>query len=164
MRQGFRIINASILEERKLMDRLLNIKVEGVNKTLLNLADMYSEFPHEFAEALYGEAENIMTESKREIPVDTGTARDSGFVEEPKFEEGKVSVSLGYGGAASKINPKTGEPSGAYIIPLHERQATHHGGQKWKFLEDPMKRRAPVLRQELVARMKKITEKRRAVS
>lgn len=96
--------------------------------------------PKVLAKALYGEAEDIMRESKLIVPVDTGTLRSSGHVEQPKIAGMKTSVTLGYGGAAS-----------GYAIPVHEippppmksrggRSARHNPPTQWKYLEMPFKK------------------------
>lgn len=83
------------------------------------------------AAELFREGQETMTESKPLVPVDLGTLRNSGTVFEPEFDQGRVSVSLGYGGAASD-----------YALVQHERtDYTHTVGQA-KYLEAPAKARA----------------------
>jgi hypothetical protein len=98
-------------------------------------------FPRETAAALKKEAEITMTESKLEVPVDTGSLRNSGFVQAPKMFNNNISVKLGYGGVATKVNPKTGELTTQYAIQVHEDLSVRHRVGKAKFLEDPIKRR-----------------------
>ena len=121
----------------------ITIKIDGIQQGMKNLQALAQEAPKEFAAALYQEGELLMTDSKKEIPVDTGAARDSGFVEEPIIKGSDISVTVGYGGVAAKINPKTGESTSTYLEPLHERMGLHHPVGKPKFLEDPAKARAP---------------------
>ncbi len=74
------------------------------------------------------EAELIMTEAKQLAPVDLGTLRASGVVQSPDVGPKRVTVELGFGGAAA-----------AYALIQHERtDFTHTVGQA-KFLEQPMK-------------------------
>lgn len=80
--------------------------------------------------ALYSFGEIIMTASKQECPVDTGTLRASGHVDQPKISGSSIVVRLGYGGAAS-----------GYAIFVHEGHRTNGGGTSVaprKFLEGPM--------------------------
>lgn len=140
-----------------------HLKIAGMDQALRNLRSIANEYPHETAAALYREGESIMYDSKKEIPVDTGAARDSGFVEEPKIEGSKVSVTLGYGGVAAKVNPKTGEPTGAYIEILHENMDAKHVVGKAKFLEDPAKAHKIDFIQRITKSVRKIAEKRRAL-
>ncbi len=80
------------------------------------------------AAGVYREGETIMTKSKRVVPVDLGTLKNSGFVEEPKISKNAVTVTLGYGGAAK-----------AYALVQHERTDLNHPGQgEPKYLERPV--------------------------
>jgi hypothetical protein len=74
------------------------------------------------------EANLIMTESKRDTPVDTGTLRGSGHVQPPKVGLQTLSVTMGFGGAAS-----------AYAIIQHERTDLRHQSGTAKFLERNVK-------------------------
>lgn len=77
---------------------------------------------------LVSEAELLMTKAKMLTPVDTGALRASGHVQAPVVEGGKVSVTLGFGGAAE-----------AYAVPVHERMDVHHPVGQAKFLETPVR-------------------------
>jgi hypothetical protein len=79
--------------------------------------------------ALYQQGLAIMSESQREVPVDTGVLRASGRVAQPRVEGSRVTVELGYGGAAS-----------AYAWPQHERTDYAHTVGKAKYLLDPLTR------------------------
>lgn len=91
---------------------------------------------------LYREGQGIMSQSRPLVPVLTGALRASGYVDEPVIEGAeltgqRVSVKLGYGGVASKVNPVTGERAGVYALPVHENlEAFHHVGMA-KYLEVP---------------------------
>ena len=86
---------------------------------------------------LYQEADGIMTQSKDLVPVDTGALRASGYAELPKITPTLVSVELGYGGPATRANPKTGEQTDVYAIYVHENLEVHHNTGIAKFLELP---------------------------
>lgn len=77
--------------------------------------------------ALLQEAEAIMTESKQQVPVDTGVLRSTGHVTPPESSRGHVVVTLGYGG-----------PAAPYAIVQHERLDFAHKVGAAKFLERPM--------------------------
>lgn len=84
------------------------------------------------------EAELIMTDSKEQCPVDTGALRSSGYVDGDVTVTGSnVSIKLGYGGVATQVNSKTGEPTTSYALQVHENLESHHPVGKAKFLEDP---------------------------
>ena len=86
---------------------------------------------------LYREATDIIAKSQPLVPVDTGTLRSSGYVAPPEMQEGYISVELGYGGPAARINPKTGESSDAYAIFVHENLNAHHDVGQALFLHQP---------------------------
>ena len=86
----------------------------------------------DLADALYVEAELIMTDSKANyVPVDTGQLRNSGTVLRPEITSNQVSVTLGYGGAsapyAAKIHeapPRWGQGKNKYLSkPLNKASA-----------------------------------------
>ena len=93
------------------------------------------------AGVLQVEAEKILTSSKRIVPVDVGTLRGSGFVDQPEVAGSKVSVEIGYGGAAS-----------AYALVQHERtDYRHSGNQQAKYLEQPALEAAQGMGQRIAA-------------
>lgn len=73
------------------------------------------------------EAERVMTESKKQTPVDQGTLRASGQVSPPTRRGATVTVELSYGGAAA-----------AYALIQHEREDYHHTVGSAKYLERPV--------------------------
>ena len=80
--------------------------------------------------ALYARGEAIMLESADNwVPVEWGTLRDTGFVDEPIYESGYVTVRLHYGGG----------PAAAYAVIQHEDTTLNHPGQgQAKYLEGPV--------------------------
>lgn len=101
------------------------------------LADYGDKAAQVLGQELYAEANGIMTQSKPLVPVDTGSLRASGYVTEPVVKGTTVSVDLGYGGVASRKNPKTGESTDVYAIYVHENLDAHHRVGIAKFLEIP---------------------------
>ena len=103
-----------------------------------DLERFFKRAPEVVADALESglviEANEMMTASKEETPVDMGTLRGSGTVFPAERELGGVSVELGYGGAAAD-----------YAVPVHERLGVAHPVGKAKFLEEPVLTRAPRL-------------------
>lgn len=84
-----------------------------------------------FRQALRTEAEQIMRRSKQVTPVDTGTLRSSGHVQSPVSRRGRVSVTMGYGGAAQR-----------YALYVHEAPvwwSWSARGTGPKYLERPVK-------------------------
>lgn len=85
-------------------------------KVTLRFKDATAKVKQATAAGLFQEAEHIMNLSKREVPVDMGTLRNSGFVEMPRGDRSFINrsshvieVRMGYGGAAS-----------GYALYLHE--------------------------------------------
>jgi hypothetical protein len=75
------------------------------------------------AAALVQEGETIRRESQARVPVDLGTLKNSAYVAPPVIAGDRVSVEIGYGGAAA-----------AYAEPVHERLHDRHpngGGPKY---------------------------------
>lgn len=73
----------------------------------------------------------MLRASKRLVPVDTGTLKDSTYIKETSN-----GVELGYGDENDKINPKTGIPASKYMLEVHENlQMPHPNGGEAKFLE-----------------------------
>ena len=74
--------------------------------------------------AVFLEASRVMGVSIREVPVDTGRLRATGFVTPPDVTTRDVSVQLGYGTE--------------YAVPVHERTEVQHRTGKAKYLSDPL--------------------------
>ena len=135
---------------------MASIKLTGVKEALARLRRIQLVTPAALAAALEIEAELIMTESKtRFVPVDTGTLKSSGRVEAPEIRKNEVSVTLGYGGAAS-----------AYALAIHEHPSGHsppswsggmtiRGQGGTKFLERPVRNAAPRVGLSIARRLKR---------
>jgi len=101
-----------------------------------------SDTVNDLKQAVYGTAEAVMNESKRIVPVDTGTLKDSGRVEQPKMSADGIEVELTYGGAASK-----------YAFFVHEdMNARHADGKTAKYLEKPVKAAEDTFVKDVMAR------------
>jgi len=135
-----------------------DIRVEGFERMRARLSGFVQRYPNEVKAALKQEAEIIMTQSKREVPVDTGALKNSGFVSEPTQSGQNISIKLGYGGTSTKVNPKTGEVTTVYAIYVHENTAWHHRVGKAKFLEDPIMRAREKLMNRIAYRVKRLLE------
>lgn len=104
------------------MSDKFEVRVEGMEELQAQLKELAKEYPRQTFSALVEEAELLMTDSKKMVDVDTGTLRDSGYVQ---VDEATATVEVGYGGAAQARNPKTGEAAGGYAILVHEGFAPH---------------------------------------
>lgn len=118
-------------------------RVVGVSQMQAALRAVIEALPKRAAAALRAEAEIEMAESKKRVPVATGILRGSGFVDTPVITGRKISVELGYGGAASD-----------YAVIVHEdMDANHPNGGEAKFLESVLKESAPSLADRIAHRM-----------
>jgi len=92
------------------------IKWRGLEAMRSTVRKIAREAPQRVKAALYQEAQEIMTESKRRCPVamDGGTLRASGMVSKPVQEGDNFTVTMSYGGAASE-----------YAIAVHEHLSDH---------------------------------------
>lgn len=86
---------------------------------------------------LYLEGSGILAASQGLVPVDTSALKSSGYVSEPEQEGDRITVNIGYGGPAAKVNPKTGESTDGYAIYVHENLEAFHPVGTAKFLEIP---------------------------
>ncbi len=133
-------------------------KLTGVAEMARKIQSISSKLPYSAAAALRMEAEIEMTEAKRRCPRSPGggTLRASGFVAEPTQEGRKISVVLGFGGAARD-----------YAVAVHEH-LSEHSPPSWqgkeeldwtipgtgpKFLEGPLKESAPHMGNRIARRM-----------
>lgn len=83
---------------------------------------------NDLKQAMKGTAEAVLNESKKIVPWDTGTLKDSGRVEDPVVDSNGIEVEISYGGAASK-----------YAGIVHENMnARHKDGTSAKYLEIPV--------------------------
>ncbi|MGE3510708.1 MAG: HK97 gp10 family phage protein [Vicinamibacterales bacterium] len=80
-------------------------------------------------DAAYAQAEIIMTEAKRNTPVDTGALRSSGHVTVDRRTTKRFDVFMKFGGAAN-----------AYAVFVHEDLRAHHPVGSAKFLENAINR------------------------
>lgn len=119
-------------------------EIEKGLKDLRSIIDMARASMQEF----YREAEELIAESKPEVPVDTGALRNSGYVEQPQVSGNKITVRCGYGG-----------PAAGYALYVHENLEANHPVGKAKYLEDPFNRRLPGLSGRMAARLEKRLQK-----
>lgn len=101
-------------------------EVVGLDKALAALEAFGDGAQRELISALYREAQSILTDSREEVPVDTGALRSSGHAE--RLHDGALA---GYGGTATP-----------YALRQHEELNYRHTVGKAKYLEDPYKRHA----------------------
>jgi hypothetical protein len=109
----------------------------------LTSAQQSAEIDRAVGMALTQEAQIMMRNSLRIVPVDTGTLRRSKRIL-PVFKEGGCwTIEMGYGGAAS-----------LYALEQHENPDYRHAeGKSWKYLETPVRERIPVFETMMAKRV-----------
>lgn len=102
------------------MARRVSTKIVGAKEIAHNLAAAGERWKNAVAAGLYMAANNVMSKSKRLVPVDLGALKGSGYVTLPQELAGSTVVEMGYGG-----------PAKAYSVQQHERLDFKHpdGGQ-----------------------------------
>ena len=118
------------------------LKLTGTTEMTRKLQEIRQRYPKVIANAMYQEAQIEMTESKRRVPVDTGTLRASGTVGRPVIRGEVINVTLSYGGAAKD-----------YAIIQHERLDFFHEVGEAKFLESVLNESAPHMNARLARRI-----------
>jgi len=85
---------------------LTGITLDGTENLLASLDGLRARGEASVPKILYRIAEQIMTEAKGQVPVDTGNLRASGHVLPPEWIGNWVLVTLGFGGPAGKGSGK----------------------------------------------------------
>ena len=117
----------------------IHFNLKGDKKFERWLTRAEEDMPRELGVSLYKEAQPIFNQSQEWVPVDLGNLKNSGVVELPKYERGRVSVTIGYGNSAV-----------TYAVEQHENlEYRHKAGQKAKYLEDAVTQYLPTLRRNL---------------
>ena len=93
----------------------ISVDFKGGESVMRALRLLGEKAPEAMGKALYQEGNDILREAKVLTPVDTGVLKGSAFVNLPEVSGGEVSVTLGYGGAAS-----------AYAEVQHEELSYYH--------------------------------------
>lgn len=122
----------------------ITIRIKGTVQVAKALAARGGDVRQAAAAALYAEANNIMTASKRLVPVDLGALKGSGYVTLPEINGNHIELEMGYGG-----------PAKDYALIQHERTDFRHpdGGQA-KYLQAAVEAHAD----KLMARIAGLTK------
>lgn len=164
---------------------MITVELKGRAEMSRTLRELGAQADRELGAALYAEGNAIMGASKREVPVDEGVLRASGFVATPVATRQGPEVSLGYAGGASKgyaifvhegTGPAVGRPR--YWPPLKplaewaqrvlgdasigraiQRAIYNRGTKPKKFFEGPLKRRMNGMGVRLGRRLKAALER-----
>jgi hypothetical protein len=84
-------------------------------------------------------ADIVMAESNLQVPVDTFTLGQTGYVGNAYKKGGEITIDLGYASPSTDImNPITTKMASTYAVEVHEDLNVFHPVGKAKFLEDPL--------------------------
>lgn len=101
------------------------------------------------AAGLYQAGTAIMAESQILVPVDTGTLKRSGRVEEPEVAGDTVSVTVGYGYGdeyPARVEATDPDDHTGYAVYVHEIARYRHAPPtQYKYLEKPVRAFEPEL-------------------
>lgn len=92
------------------------------------IVEKLDRLPQIVGNALWLEAELIMTDAKKRTPVRTGTLRASGFVERPKITGKRIRVEMGFGGPAAKYARYVHDGTRPHIIRPRTKKALYWEG------------------------------------
>ena len=102
-------------------------------QTLEQIAARGQKAQRIISRAMYSEANTVLNQSKKIVPVDLGTLKNSGKVKKPTFKGSLIDVDITYGGAAAD-----------YAFIVHEDpNARHAPGKTYKYLEMPFMAHKP---------------------
>lgn len=106
----------------------ISVELEGVER-LGRIFDRATDGHRKvLGRAMTLEANRILNESKRIVPFDVGTLKDSGAVEKPKIDANGIEVEITYGGAAA-----------AYAAVQHwDTSLNHPNGKQALYLLTPV--------------------------
>lgn len=139
----------------------VKVEIKGIDRFEQLLEAYGDKLGGALAIALYEEATAIMDDSKTNyVPVDQGTLRDSGHVQEPKLEGTTLTVELGYGDTATPYalavheNPRSGKTEG--ISPSGRKYKHWAAVGEYKYLEKPFKNAAKGLSRRIADRAQRV--------
>lgn len=129
------------------------IKIEWNQQTIANLVNNFEKVnvytKTGAKKGLTKFAQQVMAESKAEVPIDTTTLQSTAYILPPVEMGDNVSIEMGYGGPNDKMNPDSKKMASEYMVDVHELDNFKHPYGKRKFLEDPVNRNKETLLNEL---------------
>jgi len=139
---------------------MVRVQLMGMTNFLRSMKSMETEILPAAKEVLYAEGQNILRESRKEVPFLRGVLSSSGRVHEPYVTKKKAVVEITYGGAAG--GKFEGEGSVNYAIIQHENEKFRHAaGRKAFYLRDPVNRARSGFEQRLNERLGRVVAYRR---
>lgn len=115
----------------------VDVDIKGMRKMQRKIDRLRKEAPEAVGAALYERAVGVMTDSKKQTPVDTGRLRSSGFVSAPMEvgPGGGMKVVMGYGTE--------------YAVFVHEDTDASHTTGNAKYLEKALNAKAGQMAEQI---------------
>lgn len=113
--------------------------LNGVSETFGKIQDKINEMNEELKRKLTLAGGEIIAESTKITPLETGELRARTFINEPELDNGNWIVNIGYEKGGMSY-PATSEGTGnEYAVYVHERMDLKHKIGQAKFLETAFK-------------------------
>jgi len=129
------------------------LRIKGDKELIRTLNRIKNESPIALGAALYQEGQEIMSDSKENyVPVDLSTLKTSGHVELPEIKSTSITVTMGYGGAASEYALAVHETPSRYDPPSWRGKTVHFNVGGPKYLEIPLNTAARTMAGRLAKR------------
>lgn len=125
------------------MGKVVYVKITDVNLGSM-LRSAQAGMRDIFDQALTGEAELIMREARRRVPLDLGTLRASGVILPVERSASTTIVKFGFGGSASAYAYIQHAPR---VPPFH-----HKPGRTELYLYNPVEERMPFIERSIAQR------------
>lgn len=127
----------------------INLEIKNLDKLEAQLHQVKSLTTKTAKRLAREDVEELMAESRSQVPVDTGALQDSSYIEETPD-----GLKFGYGGAHAQFNSKRNEYTTEYQLAVHERLDVYHTNGKAKFLEDPVNEYGSRMEETFTQKMK----------
>jgi hypothetical protein len=137
---------------------MFSVTLTGTEAVAEQIREQVEKVPKYVGAAMYQEAQDIMRESHKLVPRDTGTLANASMVEQPKYEGNDISVTLGYGGPAAPYalsvheNPRAGKTGG--VSPSGAKYKHWAKVGQWKYLEHPFLAAAKGMAERIAEKVK----------
>lgn len=118
---------------------MIQVELHGLPELQQRLARLLAQTAPAAGEGLYRAGNDIMGESVRLVPVDTGLLRSTAHVEQPQQQGLTLVVELRYGGHGMAD----------YAIPVHFRTDVHHPIGQAFYLQQPLYAAVATIAQQL---------------
>lgn len=118
---------------------MIGVELRGLPAIQQRLAQLLAETTPAVREGLYRAGHDIMGESVRLVPIDTGLLRSTAHVAQPEQQGMTIAVQLSYGGHGIAD----------YAVPVHFRTDVNHPIGQPFYLQQPLYAAVATIAQQL---------------